>query len=446
MRGVTLGRLWRRYLKLKNSSDRGKAAPFKGQSVVDAEKRTLNWPFFYALIENVGCWVRTVEEEIEKKGSSSESDSLKPSDDDQRDGAQVYSDDPDSDAEDDVVYTGNEEGRPMFDEDPIWDSDESASDTDSNGNDLANEAHDVVDWEDDGEIDAEQSHIENLISIAGTSKRLYDTERWLRCILWTLHMYIDGYCSDFMFQYGKPYGPSCAVLAKFIRDHNGDPFVLRAPISNVPPLLPHEAAFAMLPRHAVHLLPKPLQRLIEDPAVRKRVFLEKDAVNIPAMLHAIEQIPESEYTPYEKRRTLPGQPFLLRRPRSGDRSPKSNPFVSRPGPKFDAIPRIPVLFRKEFMVTSSPPCYPWPQGSIRNMLDLPYLKVGGTNLSRPSRQPRLEETAVSKKSTPDTVGKTPHSGKVGNSSTKQPSGSSRAHRAGRYRRGAKPKPKERADE
>lgn len=427
---------------LKRRSPQGREAPFKGQCVVDAEKRTLNWPLFHALIKNVGFPVRTVEDEIQRRDSPSGADNPEPDPGNHKRGlTHISYDSSDDDAGDDIVYTGSEVGRPMFEVNTVWNSDRSGANTDSEGNDIAledcNENDDIMDWEDEDDIDEEQNHVENLISIAGTSNNLYDTERWIRCLLWTLHMYIDGYCSDFMFQYGKPYGPSCDVLTKFITDHNGDPFVLHAPISNVPPLLPHQAAVAMLPRHAVHLLPKPLQRLVEDPEVWKLIFLERDVINIPAMLHAIDQVPKSEYTVEERQRTLPGTPFLLRRPRYGDRPPRSNPTVKGPGSKFPVIPRGPVIFRKEFTVTSSPPCYPWPQGTIHNMLNLPYLIVGGARLPRPSNIPSPDQTHAVKRSTVNEEMKPKGPENQGKSAATQLPSAKRGRRSYRGRQGSR---------
>lgn len=395
VRGVTLGRLWRRYLKLKNASPNGLDAPFKGQCLVDAEKRTINWPLFHALIDNVGNQVRTIEEEVILQNSlpmeTSPSQVVQEEHIPTGQAHTQFDDSEDEVFEERILYTGNEDGIRQ-DVENLDDSNQGtvsafrpANTSDGSAVESDEESYsEDIDVDDDYEVDEDANHIDNLISISGTSKNLYDTERWFRCLLWTLHMYVDGYCSDFNFQYGKPYGPSCEVLSKFITDHNGDPFVLQAPISNAQPLLPHQAAFAMLPKHAIHLLPTPLQHLVNDPVVSKRIFLDNDVVNIPAMLQAICQVPEFEYSAEELRRTIRGQPFLLRRPRPGDRVGKGNPAVARPGPKFDPVRAQPVVFCKEFKVTTAPPCYPWPKGSLRNMLDLPYKKVGGNPLRSPT--------------------------------------------------------------
>lgn len=395
IRGVTLGRLWRRYLALKTNS-RGRDAPFKGQCVVDADRRTFNWPFFYALIDNVGVPVRPVEADVQlqsiatsvgtnspsQRAPSSRSDTIH---------SDEYVDESSDDLGDTIVYTGNEDGVPMDEVSEHVTNDcyvgngvtHAADSDDSESGDSESTTIDEF----DEAVDEDQGHIENLVAISGDSNRFYDTERWFRALLWTLHMYIDGYCSDYSFQYGKPYGPSCDVLSKYIRDHNGDPFVIQAPVANTSPLLPHQAAVAMLPRHAAHLLPSPLQRLVRDPKISGKIFLPNDSVDIFALVKAVEEVPLSEYSKEERKRIVYGSPILLRRPRKYDLRPTANAPVQPPGPRFDGIRVSPVIFRKTFFATSAPPCYAWPRDSIPNMMGLPYLTVGGSKLQQPCSEP-----------------------------------------------------------
>lgn len=393
---MTLGRLWRRYRSLKTVSNGRSGPPFKGHCVVDGEKRTFNWPFFHALIDNVGAPVRSVAEEWVNRGQAAASALSQK--DSRNTGATMQAhirfDDSDEELGEKIVYTGNEDGVPMDVTDDQLSCEQKGIASDQGSADVESDSggEESVNGEsEDGDVDEEKGHIDNIVAISGDSRIFYDTERWFRALLWTLHMYIDGYCSDYTFQYGKPYGPSCEVLSMYITDHNGDPFAIQAPVANTDPLLPHQAAVAMLPRHAAHLLPKPLQALVKDPVVSRRCFQANDTVDIFAIVKAINNVPRSEYSREELQRIVLGVPFLLRRPRSNDRCQTSNLVVRRPGPRFEHIRGWPVIFRKSFQVTTSPPCYAWPGGSIPNMLSLPYLQVGGTRL----QHPRMELTSLS---------------------------------------------------
>lgn len=386
-------------MALKTETRKVQEPPFRGQSVVNSKKRTFNWPFFYALVNSVGVPVPNIMEELRKDQNKD----TRPVQDTSEDGKEILkvedrgkeklsTSSSDSDVEEVLVYTGNEDGIPMQDFEE-YDGMEDV-DNDSSGDD----ASEAEDFSDDEIVDEEEAHIENLVALSGNSSKCYDTERWFRTLLWTLHMYIDGYCCDYTFQYGKPYGPSCEVICRYISDHNGDPFLLHAPVSNAAPLLPHQAAMAMLPRHASHLLPGPLRLLLEDPVVAKRMFPSNDVVRLPEMLRSIEKIPPTAYASEERKRTVHARPFLLRRPREHDFIPKVNPSIGKPGPKFPNLPQYPTILRKFIIATQAPPCYPWPAGSIQNMLQLPYKVVGGTPLKRP---PRKDRTIMGKRLGPN---------------------------------------------
>lgn len=421
IRGVSLGRTWRRYLSLKLSGDGNKEAPFKGQLVVDAEKRTFNWQFFHALIDKVGVPVRPVEQELQARQSAPEIAANTLSDVGSShvasDGQSLIALDNSTEIADDrIVYTGNEDGVPMEDEVELLgldDDNEDVLDPSMDCDTESDESGELTDDEIDEAVDAEQAHIENLVAISGNSTKFYDTERFFRALLWTLHMYIDGFCSDYTFQYAKPYGPSCDVLSKYIKDHNGDPFVIQAPVANTSPLRPYQAAAAMLPRHAVHLLPKPVQQVVQNPTLSKRLFLPKDEVNIFALVQAIDEIPLSAYSETERQRLECGVPFLLRRPIRGDFCPRANAPVPRPGPKFEHIRAQPVIHYQNLRATDAPPCHAWPSGSTPGMLNLPYVQVGGLRLQRPRSNPvesnaagPVPKVASSKKSTGQ-IGKRP---------------------------------------
>lgn len=434
IRGITLNRVWNRYYELKTAGKKGGRPPFRAQCLIDAAKRTFNWEMFHALIDNVGVPVPSVELELRLNSQKVArlSHPVEDWDVDKNGNTHNSHDASDDEPTDTIIYTGNEDGIPMEQFERLSDSrnasvvtpsdwtsrancdegfaalkvktegNHSNGDSDDNGyhededddefdDDLESRSEDE---EEDNVIDEDREHIENLVAIAGDSRRFYDTERWLRTVLWTLHMYIDGYCSDYTFQYGKPYGPSCDALAKYITDHDGNPFAFQAPVSVVPPLQPHQAALAMLPKRAANLLPTPLKHLVQDPVSFKKIFRANDDVDIHALLSAVETIPRSAYRPEELQRTVLGNPFLLRRAKPSDGLRNSyNPKVETPGPKFEQIRSHPVISRAMFTMTSSPPCYAWPHGSLRSTMNLPYLKVGGTQLQiyrkDPTREPQI---------------------------------------------------------
>lgn len=384
-----MSRLWKRYIKLKRPVGEG-GAKFEGQYVVDADTRTFNWPMFFALMDRTGVPVPSIADALEESRSASPRPSKRKR---PKEGYMTFSD---SDVEEQILYTGNEDGIPLSDADADADAEAYIGDAvedDVDEADLSDDDSSSVE-EDEEEVDPEQSHIDNLVSLTGDASQFFDTERWFRTLLWTLQMYIDGYCGDYTFQYAKPYGPSSAAILQYIRDHDGDPFMLHAPVSSAPALLPHQAAMAMLPRRATHLLPTPVQKIFEDTAVVKKIFLGNERVNVAEMVKAINSIPESAFSPSELRLTRHGSVLLLRIPRRNDRVLGMNQKVWTPGTRYPAVAPVPVIFRKIVYPTSSPPGYKWPKGSFSNMMNLPYHKAKGMQL-------KVSTTAApSKKVTP----------------------------------------------
>lgn len=362
---MSIPRLWRRYIYLKTArSSTASQAPFQGQCVVDAETRTFNWPFFYALVDRVGVRVEDISRlqasnTLQRPGSGIQQESC------------TTSNDSNIVPEEEIVYTGNEDGVPM--DGSLYGNGNASFDKEDGYYNMSDDSEDEV-------FDPDKQHIETLVAISGDSDKYYNTERWLRALLWTLQMYIDGFCGDYTFLYGKPYGPSSEAILSFINDHNGDPFTLHASMSNTPPLLPHQAAMAMLPRHAAHLLPKPLQAIVKDAQQSKKIFLANGDIDINEMLSAIEKVPRSAYTAEEWQRTVEGAPLLLRRARTKGVAVKKIP--KPPGPRFESIRPFPVISSTEFEMTSAPPCYAWPSGAFQNTLKLAYKRVNGVRLNK----------------------------------------------------------------
>jgi hypothetical protein len=159
------------------------------------------------------------------------------------------------------------------------------------------------------------------------------------------------------------------VLASYIEAHDGDPHpTVQGPVSATPPLTPLKAAFAMLPKHAAHHLPKPLQELVHDTVSYSKIFITEFRISIEALHSAVDLIPEDAYTPEELTRGAFGRLILLRLPSAHDRTPVSNPTVATPGSRFPAVEPLPVIVRLRLDCTSAPPCFAWPTGSIPNML------------------------------------------------------------------------------
>lgn len=337
---------------------------------------------FYALMDRVGVPVSSIAEAEQEKESTSAAVPAKR----RRRGKEGYVSYSDTDVAEKIVYTGNENGVPMdcLDEGSAPTSDKGFSENGVSESESYEDSSEYNETEEEDFFDEEQEHIQTLVTLSGNSSKFYDTNRWVRALLWNIQMYVDGYCSDYNFRYGKPYGPPITEILNYIRNHDADPFLHQAPVSNSRPLLPHEAAMAVLPRQAKHLLPKPLQRIYNDPLAVRRIFGSKDDVHVQNLITEIERIPKSEFSSEELFRTFHGIPILLRHQRPQDRMPHCNPQVQTPGQRFAKIADRPVIYRAQFSVTSAPPCYKWPRGTIANLLELPYKTVGGFHL-RPKK-------------------------------------------------------------
>lgn len=337
---------------------------------------------FYALMDRVGVPVSSIAEAEQEKESTPAGVPPRR----KRRGKEGYVSYSDSEVGERIVYTGNEDGVPMdcLDDDSVPTRDESFSENGVSETDSYEDSSEYNGTEEEDYFDEEQEHIQTLVTLSGNSSKFYDTNRWVRALLWNIQMYVDGYCGDYSFRYGKPYGPPITEILNYIRNHDGDPFLHQAPVSNWRPLLPHQAAMAVLPKQAKHLLPKPLQRIYDDPVAVRKIFGSKDDVDVPSLIAETDRIPKSEFSSEELLRTFHGTPILLRHQRPQDQLPYSNPWVRRPGQKFEEIASRPVIYRAPFAVTSAPPCYKWPRGTVANLLELPYKTVGGFHL-RPKK-------------------------------------------------------------
>lgn len=347
---------------MKSHKGDGTESPrFQGQSLVDARWRTINWAFFHALVQNVGSNVPTIADALHQNALNQQilQSTRTNSGEDQ---ANVESFPPESDSDDHEL-----------DDAALKNDKETLADDDLVSDDV----------EDSSVVDEDREHINTLIQLTGNPNKYFDTERWCRMLLWTIHMYVDGHCSDYTFQYGKPYAPSSESVIEYIDQHDGDPFVLQAPVSSVKPLLPHQTAVALLPKPYLHLLPLPLQRQLENEDIANRVFPSEDEVNISEVVQLTEEIPLAEYSEEERKFLVHGEPFLLRRAFGEEYDLVDREFyraVPKPGPKFREIRKSPAVVRCSTGRTTEPPCYPWPAGGVDNMLQLPYTIVAGEPL------------------------------------------------------------------
>lgn len=418
---MSLSRLWKRYQYLKAKNDGEERSPFYGQTLVDSQNRTINWAFFHALIHKVGVNVPPVDvlENIKKNEEQLQTQSLQAPQAQQtpqlyigkrrrRKMKKGYTTDTDSEFGDEVVYDGNEEGIPMseFYRTSNWndpenseavDNSEDSDSDDSDDQSLSTDNDENNLFEED--IDEDKQHIDSMIRLYGSTDKLYDTERWFQTILWTIQMYIDGYCCDYRFQYGLPYGPSCQTISEFIRSHNGEPLVIRAPVSNAPALLPHQTAMAMLPKRGVYLLPKPLQKIAKDPRFASKIYLARDMININEMIKAIDSIPTSEYASEELTRIRFECPKLLQRLPENAVLLSEHP-VKKPGTKFENLRSDIPIQCISLPVTTTPPCYSWPYGSFLNMMALPYKQVGGASVRLNRTQPNQQQDKPASKPSP----------------------------------------------
>ena len=371
LRGVSLGRLWKRYLALKVPSKTKNAKstnlPFRDAYLIDADNRTFNWPFLHALLDNVGAPVKPIDVEIDAE-QRSEVDHHK------SDGNGTMD-------EEVIVYNGNETGVPMeefvnFAQD--WMSEDDSDDEDYAPNsDDDDDDDDEYDYDDDMMcVDENAQHLETLAAYTDNGV-LYDTERWLRTVLWTLQMYIDGVCPDYHFQYARPYAPSCHDIADYVQKQ-GVSSAIHASVSAVEPLQPHIAAFAMLPSQAIGLLPVALQSTAKDKKVVGRIF-SRNAVDVAELIRVVGEVDLTKFSAEEKARMVHMAPVALRVAWKEEMVRGWKAKVKRPSEKFEKLRKWPIIVSKTVANTKMPPCHSWTlQGE--NALLASFIRVPGRKL------------------------------------------------------------------
>jgi hypothetical protein len=223
---------------------------------------------------------------------------------------------------------------------------------------------------------------------------LFDTESWLRMLLWAVAMYVDGFCPDFYFTYPRPYGPSAADILRWLKEIDGDPIpMLQPPISVAPPLPPHAALLALVPARAARLLPRPLYKRV---LMRTREAVQNDAMadisratpdetaklitfilqddgrrtNRALLLRVIEKIPEDEYEDLERTRIRLGSSLAFELTCRHSISRNEHRFAKLAVP-YEKLPKPPVeRFARlapswtDFVIqtvpfTTAPPCHSW---------------------------------------------------------------------------------------
>lgn len=289
LRGSSLGRLWKRYLALRSSresdsrptdaviaedvnssgtkaSDPSSSAArglFGTQTLIDPHTRTFNWPFLCALLRDSATSVPdiTARKIVESKLSTARSRLLQ----------RVASETNEAEAKDSDLPTGDQSSAP-FVQDPnasisdanrdssadcpaetkdtlsadvgcedLDDLDDEFSDNEDGDDDInddletADDCPDVDDEFADMRLenleeyeDVNSAHIENLIAITGSVGTFFDTEQWLRTLLYTLQMYVDGYCSDFTCKFSGSatiFDRLQAVPAQFLAVVSNHPFI-----------------------------------------------------------------------------------------------------------------------------------------------------------------------------------------------------------------------------
>lgn len=261
---------------------------------------------------------------------------------------------------------------------------------------------------------------------------MFDTENWLRMLLWALAMYVDGFCPDFYFTYPKPYGPSATDIVRWLQEIDGDPIpTLQPPMSVAPPLPPHAALLALIPSTAAKLLPRPLYKrvllrargsdetrenaglseMMSDETAKLITFILRDdgrRTNRTILLRVIEKIPENEYEDLEIPRTRFGSSVAFELTCRGANSRRSDPSTKYTA-SYETLPKPPVqrfaklspswidFFIQTVQFTSAPPCYSWcwenPKKGLRcddtapiSIQSLPFKRAFATrNSSAPSR-------------------------------------------------------------
>lgn len=355
-------------MKTKPSED-GKPPAFHNHFLLDARNRTLNWPFFYALIHQSGHAVSIQDALLENELNRLETEEEAVNETgvieaEGGDNGPTGADDNEDVEDDDFDETVKESD---IEEDALHDSEYVSDSTLST---LSTPPE-----------DPDEQHIRRLMAMNGNdNSKYFDTEGWCRTLLWTIHMYIDGYCSDYSFRYGKPYAPNADMLSKYIRENDADPFNVCAPVSKTPPLLPHATALAVLPYRASHLLPQVLQKH----ALPDHLIDSEGTEVLTRVSRALDDITPDMYRMNERRRTIHGEPFALAvaTGKQGLRVPGMVPMTApeRLAAKFPRLGREPRIVKGISRRTSSPPCLQWPNAHSVGTLQEEYLIAGGRRL------------------------------------------------------------------
>lgn len=108
-------------------------------------------------------------------------------------------------------------------------------------------------------------------------------------------MYVDGYTPNFYWQYGRPYGPSCADMVSFIRDNPDTVANIRSPVSSAPPLPAAIACLCMMPmtENGKDFLPKRLWPLVQPGSALREALNWTGvgtALNLPRILRVVQEV------------------------------------------------------------------------------------------------------------------------------------------------------------
>jgi hypothetical protein len=370
LRGTSFNSIWEAYKALK--LDKG---PMRGKYLVCREQRSFDWEFLYALMKRlINPLVPNLTKELiemYREASIRGQEALR------------------------LAQAGNA---------PV----EASSSCESESKDSVERNVHTSDLEDGtepdaahGEISADVTDPEDILEkvdipegiSVDDDEKLYDTEEWLRTLLWALAMYIDGFCPDFYHTYSRAYGPSASDIVRWLKENDGDPLLqLQPPLSVAPPLPPHAALLALVPASAARLLPQPIFKRVllrsqqqaensesaaemgtnADETAKLITFILQDdgrRTNRSLLLRVVEGIRDDEYEEIEKHRTRlsSSMAFALRQ---GDMSGNGRTCASSQerAPK---LPEPPVqrfaklsLSGAEFSIegvqlTSTPPCRSW---------------------------------------------------------------------------------------
>lgn len=158
------------------------------KALVDPVSRTFNWPFLCAMVEAGGSRVPEFSDNPSRGTSRTAAQRKRDLDEKRAAEAEAEAED-DSDSDpDQIMYAGDESGL----NDALAVEDETGGDSCESDDDDDTSESDFDEYEDE-----DSAHIETLVTIAGSSSKYFDTVEWLRTLLFTLQMYVDGYCPDF---------------------------------------------------------------------------------------------------------------------------------------------------------------------------------------------------------------------------------------------------------